>query len=212
MKQLELLTTDSALYGEQLEKQNRNNYKLFSAINSIENSLSHFRGYFNSIPSLNRYTQNRNNGDFAFIKSDLYYVESLKWIKSDLTIRDFPFTGESSIYAIPSIDTYYRGDSILIDLGFYAKTSLSNLVASVFTIPTSPVKASLNEQTDIKLRIREAANSKFYFVIPGVTTKEMKLGNYTLEVAAYYKSPYEGEEYVRRKRSHIFELSEFETL
>jgi len=40
----------------------------------------------------------------------------------------------------------------------------------------------------------------------------MQLGQQTLELAAYFRAPFEGEEFVKRSRKFIFELQEFETL
>lgn len=213
MKDLEVLSTNSALYGAQLEKQNRNNVFLNSRITSLESQLAHFKGYYNSVKSLNIYCPEKEEGDFAYVKRSLYCVESLKWIDSGLTIDDFNYQAQYQPYAFIPTPVYYRGDSVLVDLGpTSAFENAKNIKANVFVSSAFIVKAALNpNEGEIQIR-RDNITEKYYFIIPRATTEKMQLGQQTLELAAYFRAAFEGEEFVKRSRKFIFELQEFETL
>lgn len=213
MKDLEVLSTNSALYGAQLEKQNRNNVFLNSRIMALESQLSHFKGYYNSVKSLNVYCPEKEEGDFAYVQRNLYYVESLKWVDSGLTIDDFNYQSQFQPYAFIPVPVYYKGDSVLVDLGPTSQyENTLNIKVNVFVSSAFIVRAALTpEEGELQIR-RDNITEKYYFIIPREITQQMQLGQQTLELAAYFRAAFEGEEFVKRSRKFIFELQEFETL
>jgi hypothetical protein len=217
MKDLELLHTDSTTFGEEIERLNRNFSKVSEAISVLERKYSHDKGWYPTEAKLKAAVQYAEKGDFAYVGLEFYYWEKEKWNASGITLSA-NFTPANRPPVFPEkLPIYYRGDSILVELGCLCDfASAIQVKANVFRHSGRYVSASLFKDEGCSCSTLEIRQDKIgnnlYFIIPAAYTRLMDLGETYMELATWFPSSVKGEEFVRRQRRAIFELSEFETI
>ena len=149
-------------------------------------------------------------GDFAYVGKELYCISTeLIWQDSGYTIDEIDLSfddgGEEK-----NVLTYSRGDAILVVVGNLSEFEDNyKIAAAVYQNTSKVVKASTQpELGELELRV-DAVNSRYYFVIPNAVSEELTPGEYQLEIAAYFRSAVDGEDFVKRSRTIAFILKDY---
>ena len=171
-------------------------------VEQLESSYFHFRGCFEDSQQLERYCRLYSIGDFAFVKDLVYIASHNGWIASTIQQSDINITSEFNLPVV-----VYRGDPILVELGFGQYEENITISGDVYT---DGWKLLFNtEEVETALHVANDPNRGYYTIIPAEDSASLPLGEYFVKYKVTIKL--EEGEFIRRIKRKCFVLDSIES-
>lgn len=171
-------------------------------VEQLESSYFHFRGCFEDSQQLERYCRIYSIGDFAFVKDLVYVASHNGWVVSTIQQSQVNITSD---FTNPVV--VYRGDPILVELGFGQFDENIIISGDVYTEGLKVLFSSEDEETS--LPVVKDTNRGYYTIIPAEDSASLPLGEYFVKYKAVIKL--EGGEFIRRMKRKCFVLDSIES-